>query len=571
LDDRGEWYRYHHLFQELLQRQLKARLGPEQIVGLHRRAAAWFEAHGWLEEAIAHALQADDPEAAGHLIVRHRNDILNGEQWHRLERWLNRLPVEVVEADPELLLLKAWHLQLQGFHAEAFSIRERIEERLSGEPPDAAATARLRGGIDAMRSYQHYEKGEVELAAKCAEQTLRRLPLESLSERGYALMVLGGAIRASGDLEGARKVIYDALADSTLPVGTFQGRMLMSLCLMNWVAGDLPSLRLTAKQYFELGEELGLLESAMNGRYFIGIAHYHQNELSKAETSLIHVVSARSVPSLPFLTESAFALASVYQARGQADKARETIDFVCDYLLSVRNPSVLRRAQAYQADLALRQGRMADALRWAQPFDPEPFQAPYRFHEPRITLARMLVMEGSEQSLEQAANLLTRLGAFLEKIHNTRFLIEVLALQALLHDAQGDEPAAREVLGKAVALAQPGGFIRVFVDLGLGLARLLNGLELDTEGLRYVSRILAAYRSEGQTQTGETSDHGLTKRELDILELLANELSNKQIADRLCISPATVKRHTENVYHKLGVSDRRKAVAKATALTIIHS
>ena len=107
----------------------------------------------------------------------------------------------------------------------------------------------------------------------------------------------------------------------------------------------------------------------------------------------------------------------------------------------------------------------------------------------------------------QADSLLTRLEAVLAGIHNIRFLIEMLALQALFHDAQGDEPAAREVLGRAVALAQPGGFIRLFVDLGPGLARLLNRLDLDAEGLRYVGRILAAFRGDGQTQGGETPDH----------------------------------------------------------------
>jgi LuxR family maltose regulon positive regulatory protein len=147
----------------------------------------------------------------------------------------------------------------------------------------------------------------------------------------------------------------------------------------------------------------------------------------------------------------------------------------------------------------------------------------------------------------------------------------VLALQALLRDAQGDVRAAREALSVAITLAQPGGLIRVFVDLGPGLAKLLYDLDLDEERQRHVGRILAALRGDGQTQASETLDHSLTNRELEILALLANELSNRQISDQLCISPSTVKRHTENIYQKLGVPDRRKAVAKAMGLAIIHS
>jgi LuxR family maltose regulon positive regulatory protein len=374
-----------------------------------------------------------------------------------------------------------------------------------------------------------------------------------------------------GHLKQARKIIYDLLSDVSLPLGTYQARLLMTLCFMDWVAADLPAMRRAANQMLELGEKLRLEESIAVGHYFLGIFHYQRNELSEAEAMLLPITHFKRVWNLEYQSESVFALASVYQARGQADKAGETVESLCEYLLGTGNTTTLQRAEAYQADLALRQGRTVEAMNWARHFDPEPFQAQTRYFEPRLTLARVLVTEGSVQSLERAADLLTRLEAFFAGIHNTRFLIEVHALQALLGDVRGDESAALEALSRAVSLAQPGGFIRLFVDLGPGLARLLNGLDLDAEGLRYVGRILAAFRGDGQTQAGETPDHSLTKRELEILELLANELSNKQISDRLCISPATVKRHTENIYHKLGVPDRRKAVAKAMGLAIIRS
>jgi LuxR family maltose regulon positive regulatory protein len=133
LDARQEWYRYHHLFQDLLQRQLEARLSPNEIANLHGRAAAWLDEHGLLEEAIHHALVGDGPAEASRLMVSHRNDILNGEQWHRLERWLRWLPTETVEDDPELLMLKTWHLLNEGRHVDVYSHLDRIEERLSSE------------------------------------------------------------------------------------------------------------------------------------------------------------------------------------------------------------------------------------------------------------------------------------------------------------------------------------------------------------------------------------------------------------------------------------------------------
>ncbi len=570
LDESGEWYRYHHLFQKLLQSQLEARHTPDEIADLHRRAAAWFEAQGFLEEAVHHTLHADGAAEAGHLIVRHRNDILNREQWHRLDRWLHQLPEKTIEEDPELMMLQAWRRKNQGRYSEAFSILDRIEE-IIGPGPWSPTTERLRGGVDALRSWQRYQEGEGVLSIRHADQALLRLSPDCLSERATACFFLGGARQMSGDLEGARKLISELITDPSSSLGTFQARLEMTLCFIDWVAADLPSLRLAADRMLQLGEALGLKESVAIANYFLGIVNYHENQLSAADSSLVQVVTSRRVPNLEYYTESVFALASVHQARGQADKASETVASVCEQLLGTGNTALLQRAQAYEADLALRQGRIAAALEWAQRFNVEPLEANVRFQEPRFSLAKILIAEGGTTNLERAAALLQRMEAFVTRIHSTRLLIEALALKALLCDAQGDESIARDSLARAIHLAMPGGFIRLFVDLGPALARLLNGLDLETRELHYVGRILSAFSGDGMTKTIEALDQPLTKREVEILGLLADELSNKQISDQLCISPATVKRHSENIYQKLGVHGRRQAVSKALGLSIVRS
>jgi LuxR family maltose regulon positive regulatory protein len=568
------WHRYHHLFQELLHHQLEARVAPNEIASLHRRAASWFEAQGLLEEAIEHALKGEGAEGAARLIVRHRNEILNQEQWHRLDRWLKRLPAEVVENNPELLMLEAWHCQNRGRHPQAYAILDRIDEMVADGECESCDTERLRGGVDALRSCQRCDEGHGDLALEHVEQALQQLPHDCLAERGFAIIHEVAALQMCGDPGRARERIYAKLADTSIPIGTFQARMLVALASLNWIAGDLLALQSAAKQLLELAEELGLSESIELGRYFLGIAAYQHIELSKAEAFLVPVVAGRKVPNLEFLAESAFALASVYQATGQADKARETVQVVYDRLLSEGNAPLLERAQTYEADLALRQGRMAEALAWAQGFDPKSLPAMYKFYEPRITLARVLIAQSSADSRMQADSLLTRLETFVAGVHATRFLSEVLALRALLHAAQGDEPAAREALGRAVSLALPGGFIRLFVDLGPELATLLNSLELDDEEQRYVGRILAAFRADRELQAGgplepRTTPSALTNRELETLGLLAERLSRQEIADQLHISNATVKRHAENIYSKLGVAGRRQAVAKARELAIL--
>ena len=586
LDLKQEWYRYHHLFQALLRDRLRARVAPNEIASMHRRAAAWFEAQGLLDEAIEHALKGDGGEGAARLIVRRRNEILNGEQWHGLDHWLTHLlPAEVVDGDPELLLLKAWYLRNRGGCGQAYEVLDRIDKMIADGACESCDIERLRGGVSALRSRQRFEEARLDLAWQHIELALEQLPYECHSERAYALMHKAGALQVLGQPEQARQLIYDHLSDTSVPLGIYQSRLLITLGFMDWIAADLPALRRVASQCVEFGETFGLDECIWLGNAFLGIVHYHKNELCEAEAVLLPMTLLRNVPNLECLGDATLTLASIHQAHGRANKARDAVESLSGFLLGVGNTNLLERTEAYEADLAVRQGRTHEAVKWAERFDPEPFEPQVRLYEPRLTLAKVLTAEGSVQSLERAASLLARLEAFYEGVHNRRFLIEALALRALLHDAQGDEPAAREALGRAVSLAQPGGFIRLFVDLGPDLGTLLNSLELDDEGQRYVGRILAAFQADRESQAGGPLEQpttqnnsaaggqplpvALTHRELDILGLLAERLSRQEIADRLHISSSTVKRHAENIYSKLGVAGRRQAVAKARELGIL--
>ena len=574
LDPKREWYRYHHLFQDLLRDRLEARLAPNEIASLHQRAAAWFEGQGLLEEAIEHALKGEGGEGAARMIVRHRNEILNLEQWHRLHHWFVRLPAGVVENEPELLMLNAWHLHNRGRHKQAYALLDRIEKMLAEGKCEWCDTERLRGAVNALRCRQRSEEARPDLAWKHIEQALEQLPPECQAERAYAIMHKAGALQVFGQLEQARQLIHDQLSDTSLPPGISQSRLLIALCFIDWIAADLSPIRRTASHCIELGQKVGLDETIWLGKAFLGNLHYHKNELSEAEAILLPITRFDNVPNLDCLADATFALASAYQAQGRADEAKVAAESLSRFLLSLRNTNLLERAEAYEADLALRQGRTSDAVKWAQRFDPEPFAAEVRLYEPRLTLAKVLTAEGSGQSLERAASLLARLEAFYEGIHHTRFLIEALALKAALSNARGVDSSARGDLGRAVSLAQPGGFIRLFVDLGPELETLLHSLDLDQEGQRYVGRILAAFQADRESRAGgsleqRTTPSAMSNRELEILVLLAERLSRKEIADRLYISTATVKRHAENIYAKLGVPGRRQAVDKARELAIL--
>jgi len=203
---------------------------------------------------------------------------------------------------------------------------------------------------------------------------------------------------------------------------------------------------------------------------------------------------------------------------------------------------------------------------------------------PQVTLIRILLAQGTTDSLQQAASLLDQIHDFLVSIHNNRFRIDALALQALLHNARGEHSVALEKLTAAINLAQPGGFIRLFVDLGPQMADLLKQLIEQNVAVDYIGRILAAFKEDEDRAMPGESDHlaaqsqplstqplvqPLTNRELEILDLLAQRFQNKEIAEKLFISPETVKKHLNNIYGKLSVSNRRQAVEQARDLGIL--
>jgi len=575
LDEGGNWYRHHRLFHEFLRRRLTLHYPASTISELHRRAAAWFAAHGLLEEAIAQALAADGAVAAGQLLVQHRELLLGREQRHRLRRCLRLLPPEIVEDSLDLLIIKAWLMYHEGRHLEIRAVLDRVEALAAADagPLPSAEGDVVFGHLHALRSLQAYLEGRGDDAIAGAQEALRRLPVDCAHARILAQSLLATGRQSCGELSAAREGIHQALVHATGSFDIGQDPLVATLCLIDWMAADLSALQWNVNQFYNL-DDTGSYHagSAALGRYFLGLAQYQRNEVALSEATLLPALTADAAPRLGYRTEISFLLAAVYQALGQADRARDIVDGVVAHLAQNGNLPALFRARACQADLALRQDRLGDALEWARSFDPGPVQFAYRFFSaPHLTLARVWIAEGSAEGRLQAGRLLHLLETQLRERHNVRFLAEVLAMQALLHHLLGDESAAVEMLGRAIALAQPGGLIRLFVDLGQEMVKPLKRLEaIAGSSHRYVAQLLAALNddwlvSAGRQQVGAD----LTRRELKILKLLAVRLSNVEISEELCISRATVKRHTQNIYRKLRASSRREAVVKARTLKIL--
>lgn len=585
LDEQGHWYRYHHLFQALLRRQLTSKLSSQEIEALHRRASAWYAQHGSLEQALEHALAGNDTPGAVQLVAEHRHALLNSEQWSRLERWLRLFPAATVEQYPDLLLVKVW-VAVIGPGAPAHMILHMLDQAQDNitrgvAPPERAR--QIEGEIAALRSMERtFAVDDPQGTITLATRALELMPHEWRLARAQARLHLAGAYQSSGQLDRAYALLAAAQQEETVTSPIPRLRLLASACFIYWIAADLTSTALAAQQTINVGQAIeDQRESLGWAHYFLASVYYQRNDLAAAELHANCVQDLRHVCAHVAFVQSAILLAEIQQARGAPAAARDVIERLKSYLAGIPSGALQLFVGAFEAELAALQGDPESAGYWATTVGPGlPLSIMSNHFAPQFTLPKVLLRMNTPVSRQQAAAALERLHTFVTSTHNTRFTIDVLALQALYYTAEGDEPAALNALEQAVTLAQPGGFIRVFVDLGPGLVKLLQRLAKRVGTTKYIEQILAAFAAEpapsdrarplsALAAPSAALVEPLTDREIEILELLAQRFSAKEIAQRLIITERTVNRHIANIYQKLAVNKRREAVAAARALGVL--
>lgn len=388
-----------------------------------------------------------------------------------------------------------------------------------------------------------------------------------------------------------------------------RGLVLYASCFLRWTTLNLQELKLRSTRYRDHGQLLNISETEGVGQYFLGCAHYHLNELGEAEKCFRAVASSPYKVNMLYYALSICGLAFIYQASGQSEEARSLLKKRLSEMQDHPSPLTLGLLRAAQAQVALAQGDLASATRWAEAYDPIPIFGVQEYYFPQLTFVRVLLAQNTATSLKQAAELLPQLVEIARTNHYKPALLYLLPVQALWNDIQGDGDAALAILEKAIRLGEAEGLVRVFVDSGPQMVDLLvrlsqSGVARPGTTLPYIARILAAFPTKdpsaalpsatlgagraGERRTtdpvaspfvlGPSSRAGvatgglvdpLTPRELEVLALVAQGLSNKEIAARLVLSAGTVKNYTSTIYQKLGVNKRRQAVAKALALGIL--
>ena len=492
LDDQRRWYRYHHLFAEVLRAHLQE-AQPDRVSELHRRASEWYEQNDLPADAIRHALVATDFERAANLIERVWLAMDVSYQSAAWLRWAQQLPADLIRAHPVLCLGYGWAL-LNGGELEACEPWLRDAERWIDPTPEAAAQMvvvdeaeyrALPASIAAARAYRALALGDIPGTIAHARQALTLAAEDDVIRRTQATSLLGIAEYASGDLGAAERSLL-AFQARMWQVGDVADALGITFILADiWLAqGHLRKAVSAYRQALQLAENRG-------ATLVIGTSDLHRGlsellcEQGDPEAAAQHLLTARALGERAALTgwphRLCVAQARMQEAQGDLAGALALLDEA--ERLYVRNPLPDRPVAALKARVWVRQGRLTEALAWVreQGLSPDDDLSYLREFE-HLTLARVLIARCRSDrvagSMHEALGLLARLLQAAEEGGRTGSVIEILMLQALAHHAQGDLPRARAALEHALTLAEPEGYVRLFVDEGEPIRLLISNYEL---------------------------------------------------------------------------------------------
>jgi LuxR family maltose regulon positive regulatory protein len=581
LDDRRQWYRYHRLFADVLRAHLEEE-HSDQVPDLHRRASVWYEQYGERSEAIRHALAGGDVERTADLVESALPEMRRARQEMQLRAWVDPLPDEVVRRRPVLSVTFAGALLESGELAGVEDRLDDAERRMDASGGSAAGDERelrrVPGNIAMYRAALAQVRGDVTATVEHAQRALELAFEDDHVVRAGAAGFLGIAFWTGGDLEAAHRAwsecvarleraghLADALG-ATLALGDIcivQGRLSDALRAYEHALALVPEqsralVRGTADMYAGMSE-----------------VFRERNDLERARRLLLgsrELGEHAAMPQHPYRWR--VAMARLRQAEGEPEEALALLEEAERVYFSDFFPEV-RPLAALQARMWIATGQLREARGWARDAGPSPDnELSYLREFEHITLARLLLAianaDNDAQSRAQALGLLGRLREAAETGGRTGSLIEILILEAIAAADGGDSASALAALEQALTAAEPEGDVRLFLDEGQAMTVLLRDASRHGITPGYVSELLAGgERPSVRPDKTQGLLEPLSDRELEVLRLLASELSGPDIASHLYVLVNTLRTHTKHIFSKLDVNTRRAAVRRATQLGLL--
>jgi LuxR family maltose regulon positive regulatory protein len=569
LDDEQRWYRYHHLLADLLKNNLRQHKSSEGIRELHRRASRWHQAEGSLEEAMVHAMAAGEFEQAASMIEENIVSMLARSEAPALLSWIEKLPAQIVRRRPWVDVYRANTLALSGRLEEMEPLLADVEKRLEH---DAAPTSEILGHIAAIRAYAANLRDDAARVIEMTDLAESYLPGEHLTARGMAAFALAETCFACDDMDGASRASL-----KMLEVGEKTGRLLMAvpalcnLAATEKVRGKLRQADALYDRARQWMVERSGLESRLRCPYEVGLADLLRewDQLDAAhEHAMAGIESSRRFGVYSILITGYVTLMRILQTQGNVEGALDALH-EAEQIMQTRHHRMAARNEF----------KAARVVQWLAVGDVD--MAGRRAEEctggtelEQLALTRLYLAQGRDAD---ALHLLEAQQALAEVGGRAGRRIEILSLQALALDAQGRSEEAEATLSQALSLGRPEGYKRLFLDMGEPAHHMLGRLaNQDAKRDRNaLEQIIADYASDLLDESGIQTEESLlgefdqlTEREIEVLHLLAEGFTNKEIAEKLVVAPSTVKQHLKNIYSKLDVHSRTQAVARGRELNL---
>ena len=553
LDDQRQWYRYHSLFADFL----RTDLAEWEQRSLHLRASAWYEAHSFLPEAIKHALAAQNYIATARLIRGCVEDVYSRGGFSLLLGWLDGLPDEFVRAHSDLSVFKGWTLYLRGQIAEAEKYAQAASD--SQSPDDSPMQ---RGILAGFRAYLAINRDQVPQAVKFAEEALALLGNTQSFFRTTALSHLGQAQRLMGERRAAIQTMRQAVAlGQQLHHDLITLEALGYLALLLYQQGDLREALLLCEKAVEQHMDAQGRPNPMAGLVYIplGALYFELDDLDRGYHCLTTGIAlCQQMGTVYFTLAGQRLLAKLQYSRGLIDGAWEVLSAARHLAVQSENQRRIRMVNAVTAELQIYDGQIEAAAYTLADLPP---LAESRSEQENMTLARLMLAQSQPQTaqslldhLEQNAHHQGRLGSLI-----SIYILEALTEQAL------NQFAIRDPLREAIMLGAQLGFRRSFLNDVEALApQLARRRHVAPD---FVDSLLATQREP--SPVGATLIEPLSKTQRVILGLVADGLSNQDIADRLGITVGTTKWHLNQIYHILDVSSRTQAIVEAHRLNLL--
>ncbi len=575
LDDQRAWYRYHHLFGEVL-RVRAQELAPADTKERHRRAAVWFDQNNRPAEAIRHALTSEDFEWSAQLIERIWPAMDQTFQTSRWLQWMKELPAAIVEVRPIMHLGHAWALinqgNLSGGEAQLDKAEIAWDDQERQIIDDESQARTVVASIATARGYTAQARGDSQGAIDASRRALEALPETEYFRRGAAAGLLGCSYWANGDLQAA----YDSMEEckALLMQGDqFFAALTTTLGLadIRFTQGRLQEAKVAFEQALALmpQQQREMVSEPFSADMYLGISNKLREQGAFQQASEFLEKSRRAgqqmaLPDWHYRYHLAQALEC--EALGNFDDALANLNEAERLFIQTPLPNV-RPVGAQRARLFLRHGQVGRAVEWAQNQgltieDELNFLKEYE----HLTLARIRLTKGEAAEI---ISFLDRLLIAAEAGGRIASVIDIHIVRGLAYQTLQEKEAGLDALKKALSLAAPQQYVRPFLEAGTQLQALLASAEVQKAEPEFVSYLLSHLTSPTPSANQQLIEP-LSEREIEVLQLIANGLSNQDISQRLFLSLSTIKGHNQNIFGKLMVKRRTEAVARARELGLIN-